>query len=145
MISEEYIKMILALPEEFFDGWDWKEGDMFLYKESDSEEFSIGYIGTHILERNKPISWMDVVYDPYETLRGLRPIPSQEQLQKMMGMSPIDFIEDFYEYAQEPIGEDMNPSIFYIDLNCFTLAYVMDRKFKKYWNGAAWIPLKNTY
>ena len=69
----------------------------------------------------------------------LRLIPRQEQLQKMMNLNPIKFIEDLFRYASEPIKKNMDISIFSVDMNCFTLAYVMDRKFSKGWDGDYWV------
>ena len=109
-MDETYLKMILALPDEFFDGWEWQAGDKALINN-----------------------------EVWTVFGGTRPIPSQEQLQKMMNLNPIKFIEDLFRYASEPIKNNMDISIFSIDMNCFTLAYVMDRKFGKGWDGEHWV------
>jgi hypothetical protein len=68
-----------------------------------------------------------------------RPLPNQKQLQSTLGLTPIKFIEEFYEYAQEPLKETEDPEIFKVDMECFTLAYVVDRKYGKYFDGEKWI------
>lgn len=124
--------MILALPDEFFEGWEWKAGDRVLHKLEYSDEWKTEFILdngiAYIISLNKGNVWGKYI-----------PLPSQEQLQKMVGLSPNEFIEDLSDYTCEPVKEDEDLSIFHIDMNCFTLAYVMDRKYGKYWNGVAWV------
>jgi len=137
-MDSEYIKMVLALPDEFFEGWEWRHCDYAInldniekgratpLEEQFHTEFKILYVDSCF----KDTEW--VFKDR------VRPIPSQEQLQKMVGLSPNEFIEDLSDYTCEPVKEAEDLSIFH-DMNCFTLAYVMDRKYGKYWNGDAWI------
>lgn len=139
-LNDEYLKMILALPDEFYEGWEWKAGDE-VYARNWNMEFLVSFVSPNGVSATKLNSLTPTVtINPDVPINeNIRPIPSQEQLQQIMDMSPIGFIEDFYEYAQDPLHEGMDASIFYIDLNCFTLAYVMDRKYKKYWDGESWI------
>lgn len=127
-----YQKMVLALPPEFFDGWEWKAGDKVLHKHDYLGEWKIEYILdngiAHVLSINN-----GNVFGLYI------PLPSQKQLQSMLGLDPIHLIDDLYEYAQEPTWPGMDNEQFKTDMECFTLAYVMDRKFKKYWDGVKWI------
>ena len=142
-MNDDYLKMVLALPDEFFEGWEWKAGDKAITITSHRE---VMIISNELISKSKYPGFIKVIY-PYSDddtpeflkIHHVRPIPSQEQLQQIMDMGPIGFIEDFYEYAQDPLHEGMDASIFHIDLNCFTLAYVMDRKYKKYWDGESWI------
>ena len=74
MINSEYLKMILALPNEFFKGWGWKDGDSFirLY------DGHIGYLGNYkIDELSVQFTWGSTWAG---CLEDIRPIPSQGQL-----------------------------------------------------------------
>jgi len=127
--------MVIALPPEFFEGWQWKAGDKVLHKQNNFEEWEIEFIPdngiAHIISFNN-----GDVFGLYI------PLPNQNQLQSMLDISPLDFIEDFYEYAHEPLLPDMDNEQFKTDMECFTLAYVMDRKFKMFWDGEKWLSLR---
>lgn len=157
-MDDQYIKMVLALPDEIFkdvrpkfgdiywvetyQGWNegysrktyavcdtvFRNGDYSLILQDQTQvDFRLYAVNFKYNRRDDVIYWKKWL------------VPSQEHLRQIMDMSPIEFIEDLYEYAHEPIREGMDASIFYIDLNCFTLAYVMDRKCKKYWDGESWV------
>jgi hypothetical protein len=63
MNNEKYINKVLALPAEFFAGWEWKEGDQYYNKELET----FGFVRKCYVDMEK----------------GLIPIPSQRQLQEM--------------------------------------------------------------
>lgn len=45
-MTDEYLKMILALPEEFFNDWEWNDGDqVYLTEEIFQFLFSIHFKG----------------------------------------------------------------------------------------------------
>lgn len=130
--------MILALPEDFFKDWKLEIGDLVIaigpnkvmkFYSDDGKE-----LGGH---------WKTVVYlDSGSTVaicNELRPIPNQKQLQEMLNLSPIKFIEGIFKFASSKIPKDADLSIYSIDMECFTLAYVMEMKFGKYWNGENWV------
>jgi hypothetical protein len=88
-ISNEYLKMVLSLPEEFFEDWEWKTGDRaILLDDSYKREVMILNTDTEI-SRHKlkvakllfPGSLNGVKTE--ERFERLRPISSQEQLQEM--------------------------------------------------------------
>jgi len=81
--NSEYIKMILALPDEFFEGWEWNYGDTFILKVA-SDKWIVHHIGDFELINNDigtwtPIGGCESTFEKVEEAR--RPIPSQEQLQ----------------------------------------------------------------
>lgn len=127
-----YHKMVLALPPEFYEIWEWQAGDRVLHKQECSEEWETEFIIdngiAHIISVNKGNVFGKFI-----------PLPSQRQLQSMLCLDPIHFIENLYEYAQEPLLSNLDIEQFKMDMECFTLAYVMDRKFKMYWDGEKWI------
>lgn len=125
-------KMVIALPPEFFEGWQWKAGDEVLHKHDYLGEWENEYILDNGIAR--------VISKNDGNVFGLYiPLPSQKQLQSMLDLSPIDFINDLNEYAQEPMFPGMGNEQFKTDMECFTLAYVMDRKFKMNWDGEKWV------
>lgn len=143
-MDKEYLNMVLALPDSFFEGWEYKDGDLFwLVKDNDgdytpSQDHGVYTVVDGLLATT---GWHDIeIWSKVKgfTLEEGRPIPSQEQLQKMVNLTPAEYIDDLYNYTNEPAHENSDQSIFFIDMKCFTLAYVMDRKYRKYWNGTSW-------
>lgn len=137
-------KMVLGLPPEFFEGWEWNAGDKAIliddhYKRTVIVINTTPQIYTQKLERAE-LLYPGSMNQEFitEAFDRLRPLPSQKQLQSMLDLSPINFIEDLYEYAQEPLLPGMDTEQFETDMECFTLAYVMDRTFKIYWDGEKW-------
>lgn len=147
MTDEMYLKMILALPDKFFDGWEWKEGDAFLYKEDESESYSMGYIGTHILTNRKPVGFMDVCFDPFENLSGLRPIPSISQLHTLCGKIDSEFTDwkTFYFELCSGVGCSHSADPRDIRFNKFGsveeagLALAVELSLDMYWDGEKWV------
>ena len=137
-MADQYIKMVLALPEELFKRWKWKEGDTFLYKEDESETYSIGYIGTHILSNTKPVGFMDICFDPFEHLMNLRPLPSQEQLQNMCLEKEEPFDPEILYVFTDWVYSTLR-SVKFSSLESAWLQYVMWVIYKKEWDGEKWI------
>lgn len=130
-MDEMYLKMILALPDEFFDGWEWKhcdyginldnieKGRVIPLEEMFHTEFKILYVDSFF----KDIEW--ILKDR------VRPIPSQEQLQKLSGLDwdlyYHDLVKNYSEYdSAEQAG----------------LAMIMYMKYGKMWDGEHWEILK---
>lgn len=90
-MDEDYLKMILALPDEFFEGWEWKEGDRFILinrKKGKIVDYQDGTIGDSVLE-NGEVGYIwtsgysgEYGFEKYDS--EIRPILSQEQLQSMI-------------------------------------------------------------
>jgi len=135
-ITDEYLKMILALPEEFFDGWKWKEGDQFLRYNHECKYVEIqGHVGNYAL-----YSYTGKICNINETgdyVEGdLRPVPSQEQLQKMSGISAFTFIHMLHSFSEDQL--QYGNKIPY-DINCITLAFLVNLKYNYIWDGEKWI------
>ena len=83
-MNEEYLKMVLALPDEFFEGWEWKEGDRFILinrKKGKIVDYQDGTIGDSVLE-NGEVGYIwtsgysgECGFEKYDS--ELKPIPSQ--------------------------------------------------------------------
>ena len=127
MESSGYLKMILALSDEFFEGWEWKhcdyginldnieKGRVIPLEEMFHTEFKILYVDSFF----KDTEW--ILKDR------VRPIPSQEQLQKLSGLDwdlyYHDFVKNYSEYdSAEQAG----------------LAMIMYMKYGKMWDGEKW-------
>jgi len=121
MNNPEYIKMILALPDEFYDGWEWKEGDHYIHI------FPYGtmtdnYIGI--------IECWNAVYNPHTFPQEFRPIPSQEQLQKISKLDWDLYYHDLVKrYSDYDTAEQAG------------LAMIMYTKYGKRWDGEAWVKI----
>ena len=125
-MSDQYIKMILALPDEFFKGWEWKVGDKYLINYGDY--WDIGFIGDSSIE-NREVGYYFITVGEFQKFREeLRPLPSQEQLQKLSGLDwdlyYHDLVKNYSEYdSDEQAG----------------LAMITYMKYGKIWNGTKWI------
>lgn len=143
-MDDTYLKMVLALPDEFFKGWKWKDGDqVYLTEEIDeyscSDDHGLYTVFDGLLANDGFLNTENWLYVRAIDFKNGRPIPSQEQLQDMMELSVPNFINEFFEFSESIPNEKEYP-IFRTNMDCFTLAYVMDRKFKKYWDGENWMP-----
>lgn len=89
-MDNQYIKMILALPDEFFENWEWRTGDK-----------AVNILNSRIITilwATEPDIWKTERYAMYYSrqtpfskegstkikLCEIRPLPSQEQLQEMI-------------------------------------------------------------
>jgi hypothetical protein len=124
-MSDEYLQMVLALPDEFFKDWKWEDGDAFLYKMDG--DWIESYIGQYAIENNVIMEPNLVEY--FIPVEGeIRPLPSQKQLQEISGLDwdlyYHDIVKNYSEYdSAEQAG----------------LARVMYVKYHKKWDGEKWI------
>lgn len=126
--DETYLKMVLALPEKFFENWKWQEGDTLLIKHVDSD-WCIYHIGSK--SENEP----DGVIDGYDfnnpdwfIKNNIRPVPSQEQLQKLSGLDWDLYYHDLEKnYYEHDSAEEAG------------LAMLMYTKYGKHFDGEAWV------
>jgi hypothetical protein len=81
-MDEEYKKMVLSLPDEFFDGWEYKNGDTILLKENSG--WNVYHIGDYLLEDGRIgfIDGWECEFMPED--HEIKPLPNQEQLQEML-------------------------------------------------------------
>lgn len=143
MTDDLYLKMCLALPENFFDGWELQTGDkvikisnckqvVYLWK---AEEWAWYY--------NYHPSFSNEVGSAIK-LREIKPIPSQEQLQnrvmKKRSLSPYCLAQCFYEWlAYEALGKADSDEWFFVPLVCRWLEYVVYSELSLRWNGEKWL------
>lgn len=150
MADETYIKMVLALPPEFFKDWKINDGDKF-WLTDDTDEWYVpsneyeaytimdGKLVSHVVD---PEDWI------FASLDVGRPIPTQEQLQDMMKKyyrenrkwymqeDPTDFelLQRFIEMLLCAPDASKGDSIKMMWLKC--LVWEM---YEKNWNGSSWV------
>jgi len=144
-MSDQYIKMILALPDEFFDGWEWQAGDKAL-SINDQYKRELLLLTTAPLEKLNsndnvtllfPHSVDGVTVEEY--IFNLRPLPSQEQLQKKMLLKNPN-IDGLYHLHKIFDGW----VTVYLIMNKFEnynqawLAFAVSIILNLEWNGEAW-------
>lgn len=137
--NPEYIKMILALPNDFFEDWEWRTGDkavkilnneivVFLWK-AEEHAWYYNYHPSFSNEMSSAIKLCDI-----------RPLPSQEQLQnkiiKSQNCKPSDVFNLFqtwyYIYSHQKDNTGFN-SFKEAWLHCYMWLE------KKEWNGEKWV------
>lgn len=136
---DEYTKMVLALPDEFFEGWEWKHGDQFIVSYCDEPD--VYYIGDCGLVEGKP---HDIVSEDYFEIKGeIRPLPSQKQLQDMikkhiarhnLKLNDLDLLQRVIEWHTRRDPEhkqDKCAEILFLDVLLWMNL--------KTWNGRIWI------
>ena len=131
-MDEMYLKMILALTDEFFDGWEWNAGDRAILLD-DHYKREVLVINTHyqiISSRVAKLLFPGSLEGckTEEHITRLRPIPRQEQLQKLSGLDwdlyYHDLVKNYSEYnSAEQAG----------------LAMIMYTKCGKIWDGEQWL------
>lgn len=154
---EEYKKMVLALPDEFFSGWEWKEGDKGIL---DGEEVlflgNIREIAWYYGRGEFEFSINHIMHDiAMCTLKDLRPLPSQRQLQEklhkhfigcMVSVSDDDkyvyyyMLAGFEQFVKNTIEQETFDVMKEFDLDCLWLLYAMWLLYDKKWDGEKWIP-----
>ena len=154
-MDDQYLKMILALPDEFFEGWEWKEGDRFILinrTKGKIVDYQDGTIGDSVLENGEVgYIWTSGYGGEYgfeKYYSEIKPIPSQEQLQKKC----IDFEnrDKRYTYSNDfsiskrfialVIEGDLVHDIENKTLKEMWLEFTEYLVYDKMWNGEAWIP-----
>ena len=154
-MTDEYLKMVLALPDEFFENITPEFGNLFWVETYQGWED--GYsrktyaILDHVFESgNYSLILMDSTQiderlykwdfqynkrDEVTYWRGWL-IPSQEQLQKMSGISAFTFIHMLHSFSEDQL--QYGNKIPY-DINCITLAFLVNLKYNYIWDGEKWI------
>lgn len=154
-MDKEYLKMVLALPGDFFEGWVWQAGDRAI-------SMNDQYKRELIVLTTAPLKMLNsddkvVLLFPYsiggtqieEYIVNLRPIPSQEQLQEMIknhlmkqdstvkSYDVINLFCDWFKahYTRNPdykeVENDSGVSIW--------VRYAQYVIYGKSWNGDTWI------
>ena len=150
-MDEMYLKMILALTDEFFDGWEWNAGDRAILLD-DHYKREVLVINTHyqiISSRVAKLLFPGSLEGckTEEHITRLRPLPSQEQLQKML----IDFENKDSKYKHSNyfiiserfiavvIEGDLVADMENKTLTEMWLEFVVYLMRNKTWNGTKWI------
>ncbi len=137
MIDPEYIKMVLALPDEFFKGWEWKAGDYALLIRNNKE---IRFIRSNGILNQALFTGLDDVTKVYMVgFDQIIPIPSQERLQKMlidkMGWSQRSLLIHVNKWFDYIIINSLPVESFEIELLKFYQYFINDCE----WDGEKWI------
>lgn len=151
-LNDEYLRMILALPDEFFEGWEWQAGDRAVNISNNRMIM--------ILWATEPNIWKKERYACYYnyhpsfsnemgskiTLSEIRPIPSQEQLQdiilKKFHENGLDITDReglyiFWRLQDWLHGQDFK-EMAYLRFECIWLKFLMYLNGKT-WNGESWV------
>jgi NADPH-dependent 7-cyano-7-deazaguanine reductase QueF len=124
--TDEYIEMV-SVSDEIQKYCKYEMGDCFRYK--DSEPYILEY---------KP-NQTDI-----DNIRryNLKWLPTLEQLFEMLqGSCCIDKLDDFYHWVITYPYTTIN--IKFVDLKVYLLVYLMEKNYKKMWNGIGWEDIKN--
>jgi len=158
-MDDLYNKMILALPDDFFNGWELEDGDqVYLFKDIDdytcSEKHGLYTIFDNLLANNGVTYTENWHYAIWIISDGLiRPIPSQKQLQsiiKQHWLKSDDTVKDydvlvfFQDWFRARYGSNYTYGIQYKEIenesiDCIWLRYAMHVIYNKTWNGNAWV------
>ncbi len=134
MTDHEYIKMILALPDEFFAGWEWQAGDKAL-SINDQYKRELLLLTTAPIKKLNSNDNVKLLFSHSvdgvtveEYIFNLRLVPSQQQLQKLSGLGwdlyYHDLVKNYSEYdSDEQAG----------------LAMITYMKYGKIWDGEHWV------
>jgi len=143
MENENYIKMILALPDKFFKNWEFEDGDQFYLTEDYEYYPSSKNYKTYTIINGKLAS---NIYAPEEwrcvSLDLGRPIPRQEQLQDMVinkfnGIPEIQLLESFYSWVNTQRYVDKKFE--FHSIKCSMLRYAVLMLLRKEWDGEKWV------
>jgi len=138
-MDTQYLKMILALPYKFFEGWEYKLGDSILIGGE------VAYTGVVGVYRREVIRCDVLVGVGFES--DIRPIPSQEQLQNKI-INHVNKKHPHYEcndftlskkFIAYVIEGDLVQNIENKPLKVMWLEFAEYVIYGKTWDGEAWI------
>jgi hypothetical protein len=147
MPDETYIKMVRALPESFFDGWEWKAGDKLI---SDSIIYTViggNKSGALVIGEDMSLSSTNNL-NFGALLRDSRPLPSQKQLQETIlnhwkknawaGYTYLQLLSEFrlFIFEKSDIKRLIEEKITICEM---WLMFLMYDLYKKRWNGESWV------
>lgn len=148
--DETYIKMVLALPKSFFKGWKWQAGDKAILNADEYGVYSVLVLHSpeNCITRNPEV--IDVIISAEITSNGptsivinnLRPLPSQEQLQKIAinadGSNDFRISKRFIARVIEGCGDIVDDAESKT-LNVMWLEFTVNLVLHKRWNGYSWV------
>jgi len=137
-MDDQYIKMVRALPDKFFEGWEWKDGDRFVLEYNSPYNMKVHYVGDAVVYRSKVYD-IEITSDDIRSLLGdARPLPSQAQLQKMCLEDGEDFDPELLYVFSNWVYSPMRKVVFN-SMESAWLQYIMWIFHTKTWDGEAWI------
>jgi hypothetical protein len=148
--SDEYIKMIRSLPDEFFADWEFNDGDkVYLTEEIDdyspSDVHGLYTVFDGLLAHDGIHETENWLYVRVVDFKNGRPIPSQEQLQNKIKVYNKSIDIDMYDYClitqigtwcyRQPVESVKNESI-----ECLTLMFYQWLNGER-WDGETWVKI----
>ena len=132
--------MIVALSEEFFKDWIFKDGDGFLLKENGVWEE--GYFGNVIVSLDYPSLFPLTETKLSDLLGEVRPLPSQmqlhERIMKKRQISPYNLMQLFSEWLMyEELGIT-DSAWYFVSIDCRWLEYTVYYELGIKWDGEKW-------
>ena len=137
-MDEMYLKMILALPEEFFDGWEWNDGDFYAGKVNvcPDDPLEFGSFSEDCTPNFKTFSgnyWYSKVW----------PLPRLDQLIKRYKIEKDIQFESLAllwlaNWIEEKVTEDHSFCLKYRSDKVIALLWVQEKCFNQKWDGEKW-------
>ena len=151
MTDDLYLKMILALPEDFFYDWELKRGDIALYSDGSlnfkPDPLKLISLGDEnhksFLFKNGKLGYYKRG-DFYEVDRIIKPIPTQKQLLQIHKAKRDTATEShsmifFANWLEDKVKEDHGFCLEYEIAEELMLLWLMEKCFEKTWNGEKWV------
>lgn len=151
-MNDEYLKMVLALPDEFFDGREWNDGDQVYLTEDIDDYDSSDYHGLYTVFDgllahsgiNDTENWLNVRAINF---KNGRPLPSQEQLQNMIlnyySKNGLDIKDRENLYLlwrfQEWLRDQTFDECAGLTIKELLLLFLMYVIYNKRWDGEKWL------
>lgn len=133
--------------KEIQDGWKFRQGDFFTIKHPKGGYGKEGYGKVHIasflLDVKNREEFEEYYQDkkpPYKYVF----LPRQDQIQKMFGWNLIKLFSFFFDFAHDSmveengIGNKPKENPLFDSMEQLWLAFYMQEKHKKIWNGKKW-------
>ena len=152
-MTNEYQKMVLALPADFFQDWVWQEGDKFLCHEPTKRSDKLPHnpieygwiihtIGDHELYEGE-IYKKDYELAYKKRKDKIRPLPSQKQLLEIYKKKQGDQFESlsllwFANWFEAKVTEYHSFCLKNRSSDCIVLMFVQEKCYNKKWDGKAW-------
>jgi hypothetical protein len=133
MSDDKYIKMIISLPEEFFEGWEWNAGDRAITLTSHRE---IMIVSNPSMRQYS--DWGEAIF-PYSDdnthdlfkKTDISPLPTQKQLQEKSTLDWWTFYSAIVHKSDIKYGKDES-------CECACLRQCVWILYGKKWNGEKW-------
>lgn len=145
-MTDEYIKMILALDKSFFERWEWQAGDTVISGSTIYYVIGGNEKGALLInEKMELSSTHNLNFGPLVT--NCRPIPGHKQLLHIYKTNKdlqYDSLALLWlaNWIEDKVTEDHGFCFKYESAEAIALLWVQETCFNKMWDGTKWI--KNT-